>query len=99
MSKAFSYIDIVHLDTKAGILESIGILGIKVSKKLLTSELADILVNVFEENPFLLIDSLPSEEQELVSKLMGSKQIDYIEVPISEQRLGLQIHHRDRGRM
>lgn len=53
----------------------------------------DILNTIFTEKPFSIIDRLSKDEQDLLSKLIGLQQTDYVEAPISEQRLGLQIHH------
>lgn len=36
---------------------------------------------------------MSEDEQNLLSQLIGLQQNEYVEVPISEQRLGLQIHH------
>lgn len=33
------------------------------------------------------------EEQDILSRLIGCKQSEYIEVPITDERLGLQVHH------
>ena len=88
-----NYRDILATDTRAGMFASLQLLGIKVAKSLKKGELVDILDELFTEKPFYIIDRLPKDEQDLLSRLIGCKQSEYIEVPISEQRLGLQIHH------
>lgn len=85
--------DILLSDTKAGLFESLQFLDIKALLRLKKGELVDILDELFREKPFYIIDRLPKEEQDLLSKLIGLEQSEYVEVPISEQRLGLQIHH------
>lgn len=88
-----NYREILATDTGAGMFTSLQLLDIKVAKSLKKGELVDILDNLFTENPFYIIDRLPKEEQDLLSRLIGYKESEYVEVPISEQRLGLQIHH------
>lgn len=92
-NKNYTYQELLMHDTKIGILESFRALGINVSKSLRKGELAEMLASFFEEKPFYIIDRLPKDEQELLSRLIGCKESEYFEVPISEQRLGLQIHH------
>lgn len=93
LSCDFSYRNLLNQDTKPGLFNSLKAIEIKVPKSLKKDDLVDMLNTVFTEKPFTIIDRLPEEEQDLLSKLIGFKQSEYIEVPISEQRLGLQIHH------
>lgn len=88
-----SFQDVLLSDTKAGLFESLRLLDIKAPTRLKKGELVEMLVSLFNEKPFYIIDRLSKEEQDLLSKLIGCKQSEYVEVPISEQRLGLQIHH------
>lgn len=88
-----NYREILVTDTRAGMFASLQLLDIKVAKSLKKGELVDILDELFTEKPFYIIDRLPKVEQDLLSKLIGCKESEYIEVPISDQRLGLQIHH------
>lgn len=85
--------ELLQSDTKDGLVKSLKALGIKVSARLKKGELVDMLDSIFTEKPFYIIDRLPKEEQDLLSKLIGFQQNEYVEGPISEQRLGLQIHH------
>lgn len=85
--------EILFSDTKPGLYESLIALDVKVAKSLRKGEMVDMLDSFFTEKPFYIIDRLPKDEQELLSKLIGCKESEYIEVPISEQRLGLQFHH------
>lgn len=52
-----------------------------------------ILEDLFTEKPFYIIDRLPKDEQDLLSRFIGIQQSEYVELPHSKQRLGLQIHH------
>lgn len=88
-----SYRGILDSDTKNGLFESLQSLDISVSQRHRKGELIDILVNVFSEKPFYIIDRLPKYEQDILSRLIGCKESEYIEVPITDERLGLQVHH------
>lgn len=88
-----TYMELLEQDTRSGLYDSLSGLGLKVHKNAKKSELVNLLYAILSENPFRFIDILPKDEQDLLSKLIGSKQSEYVEVPISEQRLGLQIHH------
>lgn len=90
---SISYRHILMSDNKSGLIYSLLTLGIKVSARQKKGELVDILNELFTEKLFYIIDRLPKDEQELLSRLIGCKQSEYVEVPISEQHLGLQIHH------
>ena len=93
MNMRVSFRDLLLSDTKASLYDSLLILGIKVSARKKKGELVDILDELFTEKPFYIIDRLPKDEQELLSRIIGCKESEYIEVPMSEQRIGLQIHH------
>lgn len=84
-----SFRNILLTDTKAGLIISLKILGLKVSLRQKKGDLVDTIENLFNERPFYIIDCLPKAEQDLLSKLIGCRQSEYVEVPISEQRLGL----------
>lgn len=81
--------DLLMANTKVGLYESLKALGVKFSTKLKKAEIADMIEAIFVENPFIFVDILPQEEQEILSKLIGCKQSEYVDIPISEQRLGL----------
>lgn len=88
-----SFRELLELDTKSGLYDSLCALGLKVSKNARKCEIVNLLDAMLSKNPFRFIDILPKEEQDFLSKLIGCKESEYIEVPISEQRLGLQVHH------
>ena len=78
-----NYRDILATDTRVGMFTSLQSLDIKVAKSLKKGELVDILDELFIERPFYIIDRLPKVEQDLLAKLIGCKQSEYVEVPIS----------------
>lgn len=85
--------NLVMLDTKAGILESIQALNIKVSKSLRKGVLADVLASVYEEKPFYIINQLSEVDQALLSKLIACSQDEFVVIPFSDHPSGLQKHH------
>lgn len=87
------YTGILIQDTKAGILDSLQTLGIKVSKSLRKAELADMLATVFEEKPFYIINRLSKEDQDLLTQLIACTQDECVVVPVSDLPTGLQRHH------
>lgn len=74
MTYDLSYKELLMADTKQGLYYSLSTLGLNVAKKLKKSEFADLLESVFCEKPFYIIDRLPKEEQDLLSKLIGYKE-------------------------
>lgn len=89
----YTYTELLILDTKIGILDSFRALDIKVSKSLRKAELAEMLATVFEENLFYIINRLSKEDQDLLSQLVACRQDEYVLVPMSQEPLGLQVHH------
>ena len=91
---SITYRDILMLDTKANILESFEMLGMQVPKSLHKAELADMMATFFDEAPFYIINRLPEAEQRLLTRLVASKQTDYVEAPRNDEHfLALQNHH------
>ena len=88
-----TYTELLLLDTKVGILNSFQALGIHVVKSKKKAELAELMNEVFMEKPFYIIDRLPKNEQDILSSLIGCNPSEYIEVPIADERLRLQLHH------
>lgn len=72
-------------DTKANILESFEIIGVKVPKSYKKDVLVDILQDIFDRDPFLFVNSLPKEEQKLVVKLMNMQQHEFISRPRNDE--------------
>lgn len=89
----YSYRYLLISDTKKGLYDSLKALNIKAAKSLRKGELVNMLDDVFTEKPLYIIDRLPKQEQDILSHLVGCKQSEYVELPISETRLGLEIHH------
>lgn len=76
-----TYSDLLTLDTKVNILKSYEALGIQVSKSLRKGELVEMLVSVFDEKPFYIVNHLPEDEQKLLSKLIACRQDEPVVVP------------------
>lgn len=91
-----TYTELLMQDTKVNVLRSNEVLGIKVSKSLTKEVLVEELVTLFAEKPFYIINHLPQDEQEILSKLNACQQDDYVAVPTCSEcskELALQLHH------
>lgn len=85
LTENISIRDMAMYDTKANIQESFEILGVKVSKNYKKDLLADVLQDIFNRDPFLFVNSLPEDEQKLISKLIVMKQEDFITQPRNDE--------------
>lgn len=97
-----TYTELLMQDTKVNILRSYDALGIKVAKSLTKGLLVEELAALFAEKPFYIINHLPQEEQEILSKLIACRQDEFVAVPARSEGLessecndvlGLQLHH------
>lgn len=97
-----TYRELLMQDTKVNILKSFEALGIQISKSLRKGNLAEMLASVFEEKPFYIVNHLPENEQELLSKLIACWQDEPVVVPTgsecsegseSLEVLSLQLHY------
>lgn len=92
---------LAQYDSKANMLETFQLIGVRVAKSWDKSALATGMDTVFEQSPALFANILPKDERSLLAKLLECKQDEYATCPVRKgsflmlQELHLVVTYRD----
>ncbi len=102
LSQNLSIGELAKYDSKANMLRTFQLIGVKVAKSLDKTTLARAMDVVFEQEPALFANRLPRDEQQLLARLLDCKQEESVPCPVREdeflmlQRLHLVVTYEEK---